>query len=167
MLKTKTTKVVTTLLALALVLSATVVSADTLSSTTFNTNLTVGSRGADVSALQTILISKGLLTAVSAPTGYFGNATKAALAAYQTSEGITPAVGYFGAITRAKINLTSGTATGPATSASCPAGYTCTATTGTISTSTGTVATGGEGTLDVKISAAPASNGNIQTKQKV
>ena len=33
--------------------------------------------------------------------GYFGNLTKAAVAAYQTSVGITPAVGYFGPITRA------------------------------------------------------------------
>ena len=38
--------------------------------------------------------------------GYFGNLTKSAVAAYQTSVGITPAVGYFGPITRAKVNAT-------------------------------------------------------------
>src|SRR5271170_4476280 len=43
------------------------------SSYDFTRNLTVGSTGADVSALQQILINDGFLTAVSAPTGYFGS----------------------------------------------------------------------------------------------
>ena len=47
--------------------------------TTFTQDLTVGSRGTQVSALQQILISGGYLTAVTAPTGYFGLATKAAV----------------------------------------------------------------------------------------
>jgi peptidoglycan hydrolase-like protein with peptidoglycan-binding domain len=75
---------------------------------TFSNNLTVGSRGADVTALQQILISGGFLTAVSAPTGYFGPATKAALAAWQSNKGISPAVGYFGPITRAAMSSVSG-----------------------------------------------------------
>lgn len=71
--------------------------------TSFMANLTVGSRGADVSALQTWLIGKGFSIPAGA-TGYFGAQSKAALAAYQASVGITPAVGYFGPITRAKVN---------------------------------------------------------------
>jgi len=81
-------------------------------STTFTKDLTLGSRGTEVSALQQMLISKGLLTAVSAPTGYFGNATKAAVAAWQSASGISPAAGYFGAKSRAYVNsLAVGTTT--------------------------------------------------------
>jgi peptidoglycan hydrolase-like protein with peptidoglycan-binding domain len=61
-------------------------------------NLTVGSRGAEVTKLQQILVSQGLLNV--APTGYFGVLTKRAVATYQAKNGITPAVGYFGPITR-------------------------------------------------------------------
>lgn len=78
----------------------------------FTRDLTVGSRGDDVSALQQVLISGGYLTAVTAPTGYFGNATKTALAAWQTANGVTPAAGYFGAITRAKLASLGGGTTG-------------------------------------------------------
>src|SRR4051812_10545946 len=64
----------------------------------FNSNLTVGSRGSQVSALQQVLIDGGYLTAVSAPTGYFGAATRAALGKWQAAVGISPAAGYFGPI---------------------------------------------------------------------
>ena len=75
--------------------------------TTFTTDLTVGSRGPGVTALQQWLVGKGLLTMPAGVAyGYFGPLTKAAVAAYQTSVGITPAVGYFGPITRAKVNAT-------------------------------------------------------------
>lgn len=86
--------------------------------TMFNTNLTVGSRGADVSALQTWLIGKGFGIAAGA-TGYFGGQTKAAVAAYQKANGISPAVGYFGPLTRASVNAggaMSGGTTGGSTS---------------------------------------------------
>ena len=46
------------------------------SSYQFTTDLTVGSTGAAVSALQQLLINKGDLTAVTAPTGYFGTLTR-------------------------------------------------------------------------------------------
>jgi len=69
-------------------------------SATFTKDLTLGSRGDEVSSLQGILISKGFLK-ISAPTGYFGAMTKAALASWQASVGISPASGYFGPITRA------------------------------------------------------------------
>ncbi|MFA6407414.1 MAG: peptidoglycan-binding protein [Candidatus Paceibacterota bacterium] len=76
----------------------------------FAKNLTLGSTGADVKALQGVLISKGFLK-LSAPTTTFGPMTKAALSAWQAAEGISPAVGYFGAISRAKMNSMSGTVT--------------------------------------------------------
>ena len=73
------------------------------SSYSFTRDLTVGSRGDDVSALQQILISGGYLTAVSAPTGYFGSLTQAALAKWQAAKGVSPTAGYFGPKTRAAI----------------------------------------------------------------
>lgn len=69
-------------------------------STTFTRNLTIGSRGADVTALQNLLISKGFLSSDN-NTGYFGTATRGALARWQASVGISPAEGYFGTISRA------------------------------------------------------------------
>jgi hypothetical protein len=62
----------------------------------FNRDLTVGSTGADVTALQTML-------GVTPATGYFGAITKAAVVAYQTSKGIS-ATGYVGPLTRAALN---------------------------------------------------------------
>lgn len=71
----------------------------------FVRNLTVGSSGDDVSSLQTWLEQKGFLVIpTGVAKGYFGNLTRTALAKYQASVGITPAVGYFGPITRAKVN---------------------------------------------------------------
>ena len=71
---------------------------------TFTRNLTVGSQGADVSALQQILINDGNLTAITAPSGYFGQATKKALVEYQNANGISPATGYCGSITIGFLN---------------------------------------------------------------
>ena len=69
---------------------------------TFAKDLTVGSRGADVTALQNLL-------GISPATGYFGALTKAALIQFQLSKGITPAAGYFGAKTRGVVNASAGT----------------------------------------------------------
>ncbi len=72
---------------------------------TFTSDLTVGSTGAQVVALQTFLESKGyLVMPVGVAKGYFGGLTRAALARFQAANGIAPAVGYFGPITRAKVN---------------------------------------------------------------
>ena len=73
-----------------------------ITSAALTTNLTVGSRGADVTTLQNWLISHNFSISAGA-TGYFGSQTKAALAAYQTSVGL-PAFGFFGPLTQAKIN---------------------------------------------------------------
>jgi hypothetical protein len=93
----------------------------------FTTDLTIGSTGAQVSQLQQFLIDKGYLTAVSAPTGYFGALTQTALGKFQAANGISPTAGYFGPKTRAFINsmssssttttttTTTGTTTAPAT----------------------------------------------------
>lgn len=77
---------------------------------TFTKNLTLGSRGADVKALQQFLNANGYPVAAAGKVGsagheteYFGPATKAALAKWQAAMGVKPAVGYFGPLTRAKI----------------------------------------------------------------
>lgn len=67
---------------------------------TFTRALTVGSTGADVTALQNYLLSKGYV--ISSATGYFGPQTKAAVAAWQTANGVAPAAGYFGPVSQAK-----------------------------------------------------------------
>ncbi len=132
----------------------------TSSSMSFNTNLTVGSRGADVTALQSILISKGYL-AIAAPTGYFGGLTRSALARWQASVGIAPAVGFFGPITRAFVNSMSGGSMGGGTGTPslCPAGYTVvpqqpagfTCVVSTTGGTTGGITTHGvEGTINVE-----------------
>jgi hypothetical protein len=74
-----------------------------VTSTAFTRDLAVGSMGAEVMALQNWLMSKGFAIKAGA-TGYFGGQTRAALARYQTSVGISPAAGYFGRITRSSIN---------------------------------------------------------------
>jgi len=72
----------------------------------FTFNMTVGSVGADVAALQKFLQAKGFWpvgTGTKEASGYFGSLTKSALMAYQTSVGI-PATGFAGPLTLAKLN---------------------------------------------------------------
>lgn len=69
---------------------------------TFTHVLSLGSKGADVSALQQILKNAGFYTYPTI-TGYFGTLTKQALATYQTAHGLDP-VGYTGPKTRALLN---------------------------------------------------------------
>ena len=87
---------------------------------TFNTNLTMGSTGTDVMNLQKVLngIDGTQLATVGAgspgnETSYFGGITKAAVIKFQQKYGITPAVGYVGPITRAKLNSMSSVSTTP------------------------------------------------------
>jgi hypothetical protein len=133
--------------------TTTTTTTSTTASVTFARNLTIGSTGTDVTALQAWLMGKGFSIAAGA-TGYFGSQTKAALAAYQAANGITPAVGYFGPITRAQISAAGGSTTttglpagctstagySPTTGVSCSSGTTTTTTTGPLS--------GGEGSLN-------------------
>ena len=72
------------------------------------TNLGTGSKNNDVFTLQQFLISQNKGSAALAlskvgATSYFGSLTRAALAEFQASVGISPAVGYFGPITRGYI----------------------------------------------------------------
>lgn len=69
---------------------------------TFNQNHTFGSSGAEVTALQTYLLNLGYSIPAGA-TGYFGPQTLAAVARFQRAEGISPASGNFGPLTRARI----------------------------------------------------------------
>ena len=84
-------------------------SANTSSLYNWTRDLTLGSKGADVKALQEFLNNNGSPVAASGvgsvgnETEYFGPMTKAALASFQSAHGITPAVGYFGPITRSYI----------------------------------------------------------------
>ena len=88
-----------------------------MSSPMFTKDLTIGSRGADVTALQNWLMSKSYAIPAGA-TGYFGTQTKAAVARYQVSMAITPAAGYFGPLTRAKVNASGDTSMGGGTTPS-------------------------------------------------
>lgn len=67
---------------------------------TITKNLTVGSKGEEVSALQQYLIDEGLL-ASDGPTGYFGQQTKKAVMEWQKAHNVIPPNGYFGPIARA------------------------------------------------------------------
>ncbi len=100
------------------ILASTTATSINLSGYVFNTNLTIGSTGPDVVALQQILISQGYLVMPSGVSlGYFGNLTKDAVIKYQTAKGISPASGFVGPITRASLtsDAASMTATSPTT----------------------------------------------------
>ena len=110
--------------------------------TTFTQNLTVGSTGAEVAALQGKLVAEGhLVMPAGVAMGYFGSLTQSAVARWQAANGVSPAVGYFGPISRAKANATGGTTT----------------TTTTTTTSTAGITTVGvEGTITVSLNPSPA-----------
>jgi len=118
-------------------------------STTFNNDLTIGSTGSDVMALQKFLnMSASTMIASSGAgspgmeTSTFGPLTQAAVIKFQTQNNIAPAAGYVGPLTRAKLNslCTSSTTT-----------TTTTTTGGTTTTTTGT------GTATVSAAAQPAN----------
>lgn len=69
----------------------------------FTRDLTEGSTGADVTALQNYLATTGHFSV--AATGFFGPITRTAVASWQAANGVSPAAGYFGAISRAKYNM--------------------------------------------------------------
>ena len=127
----------------------------------FNTNLRFGSRGADVTALQTILVAGGYLNV--SPTGYFGILTKRAVQDYQRANSILPLSGFVGPLTRGVLNSSSVTTTTTTTTTTCPAGFTCTSN----STSTTSTGVGQEGFAEVRISPTPTNNANVQTSTNV
>jgi len=71
----------------------------------FNNDLTLGSTGPDVVALQKYLVKSGLMVMPkSASYGFFGEITRAAVSKYQMKNKITPTAGYFGPKTREHLN---------------------------------------------------------------
>ncbi len=94
-------------------------SAPSTSSCTFTRDLTLGSKGDDVTCLQNALISNGYAIAAGA-TGYFGAQTQAAVMAWQKAAGVSPAAGYFGPKSRAAFGSSTTSTTNPTTPA--PAG---------------------------------------------
>jgi hypothetical protein len=96
--------------------STTTTTTTTGGSCSFSKDLTIGSTGMEVTCLQQALIAGGFSIPAGA-TGYFGSQTRTAVASWQSSKNIAPAVGYFGPISRAAFNLSGGstttTTTGP------------------------------------------------------
>jgi len=86
---------------------------------TFTRDLTVGSKGDDVKALQQWLNAKGYAVAATGAgspgneTTTFGPATKAALGKFQAANSISPAAGYFGPKTRQVVSSMGGGVTPP------------------------------------------------------
>lgn len=70
-------------------------------STQFSRTLAVGSRGEDVTLLQTFLLQNRYMTAT--PSGYFGSQTMAGVKAFQSANGLE-SVGFVGPKTRTKLN---------------------------------------------------------------
>lgn len=154
---------ITSIVALALILGS-AGSAQAVAGYTFSNYLTIGSTGADVSALQTFLIAGGFdipaISSGAAAKGYFGQQTKMAVIKYQASVTL-PNTGFVGPLTVAKLNGTAGVvAVAPTT---CPAGYTCTANPGTVVAPTtpaviGVVPAGTDGSVTVSLSSFAGNN---------
>lgn len=136
-------------------------------------NLTVGATGASVTNLQKALIGAGFSIPAGA-TGYFGAQTKTAVAAWQKSVGVSPAVGFFGPLSRSKFNLSCGETTGTGTGtgvAGCQpgdlfsrtSGASCSATTGT---GTGAALSGTDGTIDDVTSLSQYSDEKVGEGEK-
>lgn len=141
------------------------------SAASFNTNLTVGSTGADVVALQTALMSAGYnipaIASGAASKGYFGSQTQAAVKAYQAARSI-PSTGFVGPLTRAALN--GGAVTTTPVAVGCPAGFVCTPVGGTspVVTTPGVITTSGaEGLITTKLASNPIADSNIRVANDV
>lgn len=89
-------------IALAMAFSVSFVSAANYS---IMPSLTMGSTGPEVVELQQMLVAKGyLVMPAGVNMGYFGTLTKNAVIALQSANGITPAAGFYGPVTAAKVN---------------------------------------------------------------
>jgi hypothetical protein len=124
--------------------------ATTAPSFTYTRNLTVGSTGADVTALQNTLIANSDLAA-GLNTGYFGALTQAGVSKWQASAGL-PATGFFGPLSMAKLNASAMTTTTTTTTTSTPV---------TTTTSSTVTNTGVEGILTVNLNPVPSSGQNV------
>jgi len=70
----------------------------------FAKNLSVGITGSEVKTLQDCLKWLGCMEKMQQSTGYFGQITKQSLIIFQQRYGITPQSGYFGPLSRTKMN---------------------------------------------------------------
>ncbi|MDD5165542.1 MAG: peptidoglycan-binding protein [Candidatus Pacebacteria bacterium] len=90
--------------ALAFVMGAVIIAPQAHAETqniTVSENLTVGMAGASVVTLQALLSEMGYLNVPAGiPLGYYGSLTKNAVARYQSTLNVTPAVGYYGPVTK-------------------------------------------------------------------
>src|SRR3989344_593818 len=113
--------------------------------TAITSDLTIGSTGAQVVALQSALVAQGhLVMPAGVAMGYFGSLTKAAVIKWQAANGV-PNTGYFGPLSRAKFNASGATGTVPGSTVGG----------GTVG---GTIGTPGvEGTITVSLNPSPAS----------
>jgi peptidoglycan hydrolase-like protein with peptidoglycan-binding domain len=117
-------------------------------STTFTQDLTVGSTGSQVTALQQMLVAqRHLVMPVGVAYGYFGSLTQAAVAKWQAANGVSPAAGYWGPISRAKhASMGGSTGTVPGT------------TVGGGTTTGGSITTPGvEGSVTVSVNPSPST----------
>jgi hypothetical protein len=86
----------------------------TAAACTFTQNLYLGVSNAQVKCLQQYLNGAGYTVALSgagsagSETNYYGSLTKAAVAKWQAANAVSPAAGYFGAISRAKYSALAG-----------------------------------------------------------
>lgn len=95
----------------------------TATACTFTKNLYLGVSDPQVKCLQQYLNGAGYKVAMTgagsmgSETNYYGSLTKAAVAKWQAANSVSPAVGYFGAISRAKYSAVAGTTGGVVTPA--------------------------------------------------
>ncbi len=95
-------------------------------SCSFTRDLTMGAKGDDVKCLQQYLNASGNAVAASGvgsagnETTYFGTLTKNALAKWQAANSVSPAVGYFGPISRAKYTAVAAATPAPTTPGTTP-----------------------------------------------
>ena len=113
---------------------------------TFTRDLTIGSTGADVTALQDYLTGTGDFTFGGGSTGYFGPITQAAVSSWQASNGVSPTAGYWGPLSQAQYNST------------CTAGGNDVISGGN-ETDTGITTPGAEGSMTVSTAPSPATSG--------
>jgi peptidoglycan hydrolase-like protein with peptidoglycan-binding domain len=137
---------------------------------TFSTNLTVGSTGADVVALQTALIGAGYnipaIASGAAAKGYFGSQTQAAVKLFQAARGV-PNTGFVGPLTRGVLN---GGTVATSVTTGCPVGYDCflKGTTVPVTTNPGVITTiGAEGLITTKLASNPIADANIHVASNV
>ena len=125
----KITKTVSYVLLLAFIFSSVVLATPVQAATKcdFTRNLDLGVDGEDVRCLQKYLNGAGFIIAgsgVGSPgneTSLYRDKTKAAVAKWQAANGVSPATGFFGTVSRQKFAALSGTSTtttpGPSNSA--------------------------------------------------